>query len=161
MLEVEREKTARRGTETQLQQVLEEKEEVAREKEEVVRSNTAMLACINEAEQHKSQLQTKVLQAEEVCGGFKEEAEKTFDSYSKVCQELKRVKEEYETMRTTKDKIFNTLSIRTEEVKTKEKELATKDEELKQKDKESKDKLLALEKSKEDTVYAASQQVYI
>lgn len=126
-----------KDTEIRLETVLEEKEMLEREKEQIViekdeavKKSTAMLAKIKLVEQNNNQLQTQVFEAEETCGEFKVEAEKTIDDYCKLSEQLKETETQLLDVRKEKDKYFNLLSKRGEEVRNKEKMLEEQSREL-------------------------------
>lgn len=107
-----------------------EKEQIVIEKDEAVKKSTAMLAKIKLVEQNNNQLQTQVFEAEETCGEFKVEAEKTIDDYCKLSEQLKETETQLLDVRKEKDKYFNLLSKRGEEVRNKEKMLEEQSREL-------------------------------
>lgn len=141
------EKKEKLGTQMQLKLVQEEKEELAKEKEQVLeekdmlkkkneevlvekemlkRRNEEHQAKIHNIEEDRNFLRTRVIDAEEACGGFKEEVEKTMEDYERLAIDLKRVTDENAAFQKRNGQLMNQLSVRTEEVKNKDKELQKK-----------------------------------
>ena len=127
------EKKAKLGTQMQLRIIQEEKEELAKEKEKMLeekvmlkKENEHHQAKIHNIEKDRSFLRTRALDAEEACGGFKEEVEKTMEDFERLASELKKITEEKELLRKKHGHTMNQLSVRTEEVKNRDKELQKK-----------------------------------
>lgn len=146
---VEAEAAAREETETQLKSILETETQLKSVLEEKGKQNTAMLARINKMEEDRNELHTRAQAAEEVCGGFQEEAEKSMEDYRKLAAQLQALTDENGKIRQERSKFFSELSKRTDDVVKKGKELKSKDVELKSKEEELKKKDVELAKVKE------------
>lgn len=109
-----------RVTRSRLESRLDEKE----------KENTKLMETIKEVQdevfiltREKKELETEKLEAEEVCDGFKDEADKALGGYNKLKEDFNKVSQERDEWRKKRDATLNTLSVRNEEIAKKDKEL--------------------------------------
>ena len=153
---------------THTEQQLAQEREAARIEIQRAEEDTAKVKeRVKEVEQDRSDLQTKIftltqekdklatekLGVEEVCGEFKDEAEKTMADYNKLADDYKEACKERDEHRMRRQNALSTVSKRNQELEEKKKQVEEKTKELK--DETSKKKEL------ENELAAMREQVFI
>ncbi len=114
----------------QLQQETEKNVKARERITEVEQDRSELQTQIFTLNEEKNRLATEKLDVEEVCGEFKDEAEKTMVDYNKLAGDYKQACKDRDEFRTQRQNAMSTLAKRNSEIEENKKKIKDLDNEL-------------------------------